>query len=57
MKDEASPNTKCDPDEFPPVDQHIPVTISTTRLGKQDNDRVAIEIPSINETVKKVNGN
>ncbi|KAK1415590.1 hypothetical protein QVD17_31373 [Tagetes erecta] len=55
MKDEGSTNTKCDPDEFPSVDQHIPVTISSTRLGKQDNDRVAIEIPSIDGTVK-VNG-
>ncbi|KAI3817738.1 hypothetical protein L1987_11536 [Smallanthus sonchifolius] len=58
MKDEGQPNSKsCDPDEFPTVDQHIPMTISSTRLGKPDNDRVAIEIPSTDETVKKVNGN
>ncbi|MFS7961477.1 putative EamA domain-containing protein [Helianthus anomalus] len=57
MKDEVPSNSKCDPDEFPQVDQHIPMTINGTRSGKQDNDRVAIEIPSSDEKFKKVNGN
>ncbi|XP_076888461.1 WAT1-related protein At2g39510-like [Bidens hawaiensis] len=53
MKDEGPPNSKCDPNEFPSVDQQIPVSISSTKLGKQDNDRVDIEMPSIDVTTKK----
>lgn len=55
-KDESQPNSKCDPNDIQPVNQHIPMTISSTRLGKQGNDSVSIAIPPPNETAKKING-
>ncbi|KAI3816080.1 hypothetical protein L1987_15768 [Smallanthus sonchifolius] len=56
-KDESQSTSKCDPDELPPDNcQQIPMTVSSTRFGKQDNDSVLIAIPPTDETVKKING-
>nr|XP_043625363.1 WAT1-related protein At2g39510-like [Erigeron canadensis] len=56
-KDESPSNSKCDPDQFPPVNQQIPLTISGTKLGKQDHlNSLSIAIPPSNETAKKING-
>lgn len=56
-KDESQSNSKCDPDQLPPVNQQqIPMTISSTKLAKQDQDSLSIAIPPTNETVVKING-
>ncbi|KAI3734844.1 hypothetical protein L6452_14324 [Arctium lappa] len=56
-KDESQSNSKCDPDQLPPVNQQqIPMTISSTKLAKQDQDSLSIAIPPTNETVVKFNG-
>ncbi|KAJ9553502.1 hypothetical protein OSB04_017547 [Centaurea solstitialis] len=55
-KDESQSNSKCDPDQLPAVNQQIPMTISSTKLGKQDQDTLSVAIPPTNETVVKING-
>ncbi|KVI04945.1 Drug/metabolite transporter [Cynara cardunculus var. scolymus] len=56
-KDESQSNSKCDPDQLPPVNQQqIPMTISSTKLAKEDQDSLSIAIPPTNETVVKING-
>ncbi|XP_071732851.1 WAT1-related protein At2g39510-like [Rutidosis leptorrhynchoides] len=56
-KDQSQPNEKCDPNQIPPVNQQIPLTIPNTRLGMQDPNSLLIAIPPTNEMIKKINGN
>ncbi|GJT28059.1 WAT1-related protein [Tanacetum coccineum] len=55
-KDVNQSDTKGEGDQFPPANQQIPMTITATRLGKNDPDSLSIAIPPTNEMVKKING-
>ena len=55
-KDVNQSDTKGEGDQIPPANQQIPMTITATRLGKNDSDSLAIAIPPNNEMVKKING-
>lgn len=56
-KDESQSNSKFDPDEIPPVNQQIPMTISIKKLGNEDHDHsLSIAMPPTNETFNKING-
>jgi len=55
-KDVNQSDTKGEGDQFPPANQQIPMTITATRLGKNDPDSLAIAIPPNNEMVQKING-